>query len=542
MAGNASEIRRGIYLKVRDEFNHNNVIGLSATPPITQRATHRLEDPFIYIWSESQIETNKTKTDESYQYAVRVEVSTKANSNQGGQQQSDQMAAEIYRIFDVSTDQYPNITNRGYNIYIIEFAETASFVEEVRGGTYFRKVITILATANFVGFDGTDIPAQLTDYTYNNWTYTPTTFDIERYDNGTIIPVTTYPSLPSGWNFVDSVFSIGAGAGGTFANDIYTVGSDDDPVALASTLNYDRTEGGAQFYATSTATTDQHSGSEVLLPPGVSSPFEANKGRIIRIGSNVGFIFNFINDQAQIYGIDPTSGLVSLGSPAVALASNIVLDNAIPSGGSSTMTITGDQTSFINVNDFIGGEDPGALGNFCGFKILTISFNGTNTDLDVMNVSNFQAGFFAGDTVYLSQISTLTPLFLQNYALMATTEWNRIGSLRFGVIESSSQPVFTDDTSASTGIRELSNFQSSDDTIRFGTQNPIGETITFQGIAGQWMYLIIDKSQANLTGLIDSFNEDNLNFFEDPVVVGEYKVYVQKRALSYTNTLTFTIQ
>ena len=372
MAGNASEIRRGIYLKVRDEFNFNNVVGLSSLPPITQRATHRLEDPFIYIWSESQLEVNKTKEDESYQYAVRVEVSTKANSNQGGQQQSDQMAAEIYRIFDVPTSEYPDITDKGYRIYIIEFAETASFVEEVRGGTYFRKVITILVTAKFVGFDGTDIPVQLTDYNYNNWTYTPTVFDLERYDSGTIIPLTNYPNLSSGWNFVDSAFTIGAGAQGTFTNDIYTLGSDDDPVALSSTLNYTR-----------------------------------------------------------------------------------------------------------------------------------------DTD---------------------------------NYALMATTEWSRIGSLRFGVIESNSQPVFTDDTATSTGIRELSNFQSSDDTIRFGTQNPIGETITFNGVEGQWMYIIIDKSQANLTGLIDSFNEDNLNFFENPVVVGEYKVYVQKRALSYTNTLTFTIE
>ena len=372
MAGNASEIRRGIYLKVRDEFNFNNVIGLSSLPPITQRATHRLEDPFIYIWSESQLEVNKTKDDESYQYAVRVEVSTKANSNQGGQQQSDQMAAEIYRIFDVPTSEYPDITDKGYDIYIVEFDETASFVEEVRGGTYFRKVMTILVTARFVGFDGTDIPVQLTDYTYNNWMYPPTVFNIERYDTGSIIPQTAYSNLPSGWEFVNSAFSIGAGAQGTFANNIYTLGIDDDPVALSSTLNYTR-----------------------------------------------------------------------------------------------------------------------------------------NTE---------------------------------NYALMATTEWNRIGSLRFGVIASNSQPVFTDDTATSTGIRELSNFQSSDDTIRFGTQNPVGETITFNGVEGQWMYMIIDGSQANLNGLIDAFNEDNLNFFEDPVVVGEYKVYVQKRPLSYTNTLTFTIE
>ena len=282
------------------------------------------------------------------------------------------MAAEIYRIFDVQPDQYPDIRDKGYNIYVIKFAETASFVEELRGATYFRKVITLLVTADFVGFDGTDIPVQLASYNYNDWRYSPTTLQLERYDTGTILPVTTYPNLSSGWNFVDSSFSIGTGAQGTFANDIYTLGTNDDPVALSSTLNYTR--------------------------------------------------------------------------------------NA------------------------------------------------------------------------------------ENYGLMATTTWDRIGSLRYGVIENTSQPVFTDDTAASTGLRNLDNFQSSDDTIDFGTVNPVGSTITFNGIEGQWMYIIIDKSQANLTGLIDSFNEDNLNFFENPVVVGEYKVYIQKRALSFTNTLTFTIQ
>ena len=372
MAGNASEIRRGVYLKIRDEFNHNNVVGLSANPPITQRATSRLEDPFIYIWSESQLEVNKTKQDQSYEYAVRIEISTKTNSNQGGQLQSDQIAAEIYRIFDVPTSEYPNIEDKGYSIYIVEFDPLASYVENPAGGTYYRKVITLLVTARYIGFDGSTIPVQLTSYAFNDWMYPPSVRELERYDSGTIIPQTTYPNLSSGWDFVNSTFAVGTGAQGSLANGIYTLASTDEPVALDSTLNYIR-----------------------------------------------------------------------------------------------------------------------------------------NTE---------------------------------NYALMATTEWNRIGSLRYGVIASSSQPIFTDDTSVSTGIRDLANFQSTDDTISFGTVDPTGSTITFNGVEGEWMYIIIDKSQDNLTGLIDAFNENNLDSFEDPVTVGEYKVYVQKRALSYTNTLTFTIE
>ena len=497
MAGNASEIRRGVYLKVRDEFNHANVIGLSSNPPITQRATHRLEDPFIYIWSESQLETDIRKDGESYEYAVRVEVSTKANSNQGGQQQSDQMAAEIYRIFDVPTSEYPDITDKGYSIYIIKFAETASFVEEVRGGTYFRKVITLLVTAEFVGFDGSSIPVQLTNYTYNNWRYTPTVFNIERYDTGTIIPVTTYPNLPSGWDFINSTFNIGTGAQGTLDNGIYTLASTDDPVALDSTLNYTR--------QTTPMIID-------LLPAGGRTEY------------------NFSGDSSWYFA--DSSGLI------LGIIDGTTWENA----GIARITIRGDigATTIADGTSIRATLPNGAYIEFDSSNI-TIAFGSTLVPIAAISASS---GVIEGCSVpglaTALQLTSLTEA-TQNYALMDTTEWNRIGSLRYGVIASASQPVFADDTSAGTGLRDLANFQSTNDTIAFGTVNPVGTTITFDGVEGEWMYMIIDKSQANIISLIDAFNEDNLDSFENPVTVGEYKVYVQKRALSFTSPLTFTI-
>ena len=498
MAGNASEIRRGIYLKVRDEFNFNNVVGLSKNPPITQRATHKLEDPFIYIWSESQLEVNKTKDDESYQYAVRVEVSTKANSNQGGQLQSDQMAAEIYRIFDVPTSEYPNVSDKGYDIYIVEFAETASFIEEVRGGTYFRKVMTLLVTARYVGFDGSTIPVQLTSYAFNDWMYPPSVRELERYDSGTIIPQTTYPNLSSGWNFVNSTFTIGTGSQGSFTNNIYTLGSADEPVALDSTLNYTR--------QTTPMTID-------LLPAGGRTEY------------------NFSGDSSWYFA---DSGGLILG-----IIDGTTWENA----GIARLTIRGDigATTIADGTSIRATLPNGAYIEFDSSNI-TIAFGSTLIPIAAISSSS---GVIEGCSVpglaTALQLTSLTEA-TQNYALMATTQWDRIGSLRYGVIASSSQPVFTDDTSVSTGIRQLSNFQSTDDTIRFGTVDPTGSTITFNGVEGQWMYIIIDASQDNLTGLIDAFNENNLDSFEDPVTVGEYKAYVQKRPLSFTNTLTFTIE
>ena len=498
MAGNAAEIRRGVYLKIRDEFNFNNVTGLSSLPPITQRATHKLEDPFIYIWSESQIEQDITKNGESYEYAVRIEISTKANSNRGGQLQSDQMAGEIYRIFDVQPDQYPDIRDKGYNIYIVKFAETASFVEEVRGGTYFRKVITLLVTADFVGFDGTSIPVQNTSYSFNDWRYLPTTLQLERYDAGTIIPQTTYPNLSSGWDFIDSTFTIAAGAQGTFTNDIYTLGSTDEPVALASTLNYRR--------ETTPTIID-------LLPAGGRTEY------------------NFSGDSSWYFA--DSNGLI------LGITDGTTWANA----GINRITIRGDigATTIADGTSIRATLPNGAFIEFDSSNI-TIAFGSTLVPIAAISSSS---GVIEGCSVpglpTALQLTSLTEA-IQNYALMGTTTWDRIGSLRYGVIESTSQPLFTDDTAASTGLRDLGNFQSSDDTIDFGTVNPVGTTITFKGVEGQWMYMIIDKSQANITALIDAFNEDNLSFFEDPIVIGEYKVYVQKRALSFTSNLTFTIQ
>ena len=506
MAGNASEIRRGIYLKVRDEFNFNNVVGLSKNPPITQRATHKLEDPFIYIWSESQLEVNKTKEDESYQYAIRVEVSTKANSNQGGQLQSDQMAAEIYRIFDVPTSEYPNVSDKGYDIYIVEFAETASFIEEVRGGTYFRKVITILVTARYIGFDGSTIPVQLTSYAFNDWMYPPSVRELERYDSGTIIPQTTYPNLSSGWDFVNSVFTVGTGSQGSFANNIYTLASTDEPVSLDSTLNYvrDIPDGGQPI-------------TENILVPGTGARY--------RDSSTVGD-WRILTTGFSIFTAPDGSPWTDIpaDTPRIEIRGNYSNVSVDPGDIIRLTVSTGDWV------EYTADVFPAATNIQLRNIVYQNSF-GTIQGISANNTAN---------QIQLDLITT-TPI-IENYALMATTTWDRIGSLRYGVIASSSQPIFTDDTSVSTGIRDLSNFQSTDDTISFGTVDPTGSTITFNGVEGEWMYIIIDKSQDNLTGLIDAFNENNLDSFEDPVIVGEYKVYVQKRALSYTNTLTFTIE
>ena len=73
---------------------------------------------------------------------------------------------------------------------------------------------------------------------YEDFTFEPAGFTIERFDSGTIIPDTTYPSGNNGWDFVDANFSISSGGAGTFSSGRYTIPAGGEPVSLDSTLRY----------------------------------------------------------------------------------------------------------------------------------------------------------------------------------------------------------------------------------------------------------------------------------------------------------------
>ena len=122
-------------------------------------------------------------------------------------------------------------------------------------------------------------------------------------------------------------------------------------------------------------------------------------------------------------------------------------------------------------------------------------------------------------------------------ALTATTSWSRIDSIRYGSVPASAglQPTFPDDTSATYGLRLLSNWN-----VDYGTTDPQNQSITFNANKDEYAYIIINDAYT-LNGIRDSLGTNNINNF-DIVTDGEYRYYISKTPILFDNsTFTYTL-
>ena len=231
------EVKASITRHIRENFNIANVNGLTSVPAITQNPTRQTQVPRIYIYANGQIEIDSTKEDVPIEYTVNVEVLVRYNSYRGGNRQAQQMLDEIIgSVRGLTSSDYPTVN--GYSIYRIQFGEVQSLDFKEEGQTYFKLVCPFHISATQDAVPSQLLPVQSPTFTYSNWTHTPTQNRVERYDSGTIIPTTTYPSGNNGWNFTDASFSIASGATGTLTSGNYNVPSGGEPIALFSSLRY----------------------------------------------------------------------------------------------------------------------------------------------------------------------------------------------------------------------------------------------------------------------------------------------------------------
>ena len=122
-------------------------------------------------------------------------------------------------------------------------------------------------------------------------------------------------------------------------------------------------------------------------------------------------------------------------------------------------------------------------------------------------------------------------------ALTATTSWSRIDSIRYGAIPASAglQPTFPDDTSATYGLRLLSNWN-----VEFGTTDPQNQSITITGDKDEYTYIIVNNA-FTLNGVRDSLGTNNINNF-DVVTDGNYRYYISKTPILFDNSsFTYTL-
>lgn len=110
--------------------------------------------------------------------------------------------------------------------------------------------------------------------------------------------------------------------------------------------------------------------------------------------------------------------------------------------------------------------------------------------------------------------------------------WNRVNPIRFGSLNEA--PIFTDDNTNVTGIRNLASFTDTNRDINLGVVNPNGQTIRINAAANDFLYIMYDENQPDLTNIEQSAQGLRVNIqglFDSPYTVGGYKVYRTTNAL-----------
>lgn len=233
----ADEIRRAFAISIRDNFNVGAVNGLVEAPAVTQNPTRQTQEPYIYVYSVTERETDVTKECAPIEYTVNVEVCIRFNQRRGGQRQAQQCLDEVLRIVrGFGIGQYPEAV--GYTIYRTTFGIAQDLIFKEGGANYYKVICPLFVSAYLTPEPDQVLPVQAPTFMYEDFTFEPAGFTIERFDSGTIIPDTTYPSGNNGWDFVDANFSISSGGAGTFSSGRYTIPAGGEPVSLDSTLRY----------------------------------------------------------------------------------------------------------------------------------------------------------------------------------------------------------------------------------------------------------------------------------------------------------------
>ena len=241
MSRNATApLKTALVRKLRNDFDHNRVQGLTSMPLIIQdRPLNSVDEPYVYFYLEDDLEVDVTKDGSSTDYFMIAQVVVRTTQSADANAIRDGIVDEIKLSIDEGA--YLDLSTSGFNIYLqnVESVALLGPYDEF-GATYFQANVTIQVRADFVGLPQNVGPTQAPTFTYSLFRFNPSaTGLIERYDGGVITPATTYPSNNNGYNFIDASYSISTGAVGTFANGDYDVPVGGEPLSLDSSLRYE---------------------------------------------------------------------------------------------------------------------------------------------------------------------------------------------------------------------------------------------------------------------------------------------------------------
>ncbi len=231
----SSLVRSGLRALIVNNFDIGNVANQTALPAITQRLTNRTSEPYIYLRSDSSSPIDISRSSRPRDYTTAIEVVTRADTNEGGPRQRDEIADEVVRILDRTP---PVIRGFCVSISVVDEVSMLDNIEE-ESGTFFKATIfvvtRVVAEASGVIAPGTN-PVQDPIFGFQGFMFTPTQNRIELHDAGMIVPNAVYPSNNNGFDFV-SVDYTSTGEGVLDAG-VLTVGAEDVP-SISSVITYE---------------------------------------------------------------------------------------------------------------------------------------------------------------------------------------------------------------------------------------------------------------------------------------------------------------
>ena len=242
---------------------------------------------------------------------------------------------------------------------------------------------------------------------------------------------------------------------------------------------------------------------------------------------------NAITPVTLTMGYAPSQILpVASATPVSAVSGFVVTDDlAIADGGNIEAWDSGSAT--VDVAPANTGWGAGTVG--ASFP-AGITLNGSTMNFADSYTGTNTAGVSTGYTQ--SDIPAGYTAITHNLITMPQRTYTSIKSLRFGSVDAvgGNQPVFTDDTTANTGLRNLSSFTSGTKGIQFETIDPTEtEGFTLTSVSGQYWYIVYDAAEADLTHYLDNGFQVPISDTFDLQTIGGYKIYVSTDAKPAAN-------
>ena len=233
-------LKTAVVRKLRADFNHNRIPGLTEIPVIIQdRPLNNTPEPYIYIQLIDVTETDLRKTNSSYIYTLLLEVLTRSQQNEDSKRTRDNIVNECCNILEVQPSDYLDLTNDGFNNHYQTIGTITPNTFEERGATYFKTNIEVSFTMDFVGLPQTRIPVQQAIYTFSGFEFLTSGRNIELYDSGRITGASTYPSANNGWDFTSIDYALPPTSDGTLLGNNYNVGIDDNELVILANIEYE---------------------------------------------------------------------------------------------------------------------------------------------------------------------------------------------------------------------------------------------------------------------------------------------------------------